>query len=345
VGKARLRLRDLHDQAPCCSRWKRCGLGYNAGVPARILGALLLSLLASSASTQPPRRVRFAYDPQDSIATCPDEAELRAGVNARLGYDAFDATAGEELKVTLRRSGRELEAVITVTDRQGQLGAERRLVSRQGDCTELASSVELAVSIAIDPFRVAPPPQPVAEPTPLPPPESAPVAPSAPAHLPMTGMVHAGALLAYGSTPATTLGFVLGGSARKGLWSLGLEARADLPRNHALPVGEIRAYALMGSLLPCVHFYGAAACALLTAGAMHAQGRGLDEAQPVTRSYVAAGARLAYALPLSRRFSLLVHGDVTTPITMTALQVDHVGVWTTPRVAASLGIGLGINFP
>jgi hypothetical protein len=314
-------------------------------VLARILGAILFSLLASSASSQPPRRVRFAYDLQDSIATCPDEAKLRAGVNARLGYDAFDTAAAEELKVTLQRSGRELQAIITITDGQGQLRAERRLVSRQGDCTELASSVELAVSIAIDPFRVAPQPEPVVEPAPAPPPEPLPVAPSTRAPQPFLGMVKAGALLGQGATPERTLGFVLGGSVRRGLWSLGLEGRADLARSHGLPVGDISAYVVTGSLVPCVHFYGAAACALFSAGALHAQGRGLNDAQQITRSYVAMGARLAYALPLSRRISLLFHGDVTTPLASTELQVDHESVWTTPHVAAALGIGLGINFP
>jgi hypothetical protein len=327
--------------------WPWAKLGYTACVLARILGVILLGLLAGSVSAQPPRRVRFAYELQDGTNTCPDETKLRAGVIARLGYDAFDASADETLKVGLQRSGRELEALITITDGQGQLRAERRLVSRQGDCVELAASVELAVSIAIDPFRVAAQPQPVAEPAPPAPasPEPAPVPPSAPAPTPLVGQIKAGAVLGQGSSPARTLGFVLGGGARRGRWSLGLEARFDLPRSHELPVGEIRSYALMGSLAPCVHVHGLAACALFTAGGLRAQGRGLASPQQVTRSTVAAGARLGYALPLSRRFSLLFHGDATTPLHIAELQVDHVAVWTTPRLALALGIDLGLDFP
>lgn len=305
---------------------------------------ILLGLLAESVSAQAPRRVRFAFELQDGNDTCPDEAKLRAGVTARLGYDAFDASADETLKVGLQRSGRELEALITITDGQGQLRAERRLVSRQGDCVELAASVELAVSIAIDPFRVAAQPPPAAEPAPVPA-TPAPVAPSAPAPPPLLGQIKAGAVLGQGSAPARTLGFVLGGGARRGRWSLGLEARFDVPRSHELPVGEIRSYALMGSLAPCVHVHGLAACALFTAGALYAQGRGLASPQQVTRSTLAAGARLAYALPLSRRFSLLFHGDATTPLHIAELQVDHVAVWTTPRLALALGIDLALDFP
>jgi hypothetical protein len=318
-------------------------LGYTRRVLARTLGAILLSLLASSAPPQNPRRVRFAYDAQDGPATCPDQARLRAGVTARLGYDAFDAGAAEELKVTLHRSGRELEAVITLTDGQGALRAERRLVSRQGDCAELASSVELAVSIAIDPFRMAELPEPVVAPVPAIPEPPALVA-NAPAP-PISGQIKAGALVAQGWEPARSLGFVLGGSVRRGRWSLGLEARADLPRSRDQGVGQVRSYSLLGSLVPCFHFHGAAACALLTAGELRAQGRGLVDAQQVTRPSVAMGARLAYALPLSPRFSLLLHADVATPLTTTELQVDHVGVWTTPRLAAALGIDLGCTFP
>jgi hypothetical protein len=311
-------------------------------VLASTLGAILFSLLASAAPTQDPRRVRFAYELPDSSETCPDEAKLRAGVVARLGYDAFDAAAEEELKVSLRRTGHELEALITITDGQGRVRAERRLISRHGDCAELASSVELAVSIAIDPFRVAEPPEPA---VPAPPQtEPTPTVPTAPAPR-LLGQIKAGALVGQGTAPTRTLGFVLGGNVRRGRWSLGLEARADLPRDRGLPVGAIRTTSLLGSLSPCVHWRGATACALITAGALHAQGRGLVDAQRITRPTVAMGARLAYTLPLSRRFSLLFHGDVTTPIVTTELDVDHEGVWTTPPVAAALGIDLGFNFP
>jgi hypothetical protein len=313
-------------------------------VLARTLGALLISLLASSASAQPPRLVRFSYELEEGAESCPDGARLRAGVMARLGYDPFAATAEEELKVGVHRSGRELEARITMSDGQGQVRAERRLVSRQGDCTELASSVELAVSIAIDPFRVTAPPETApAPPAPAPP---APVAPPlSPAPAPLAGQIKAGALVGQGTAPTRTLGFVLGGSARRGRWSLGLDVQANLPRDKPLREGEITSYSLAGSLVPCVHIHDAAACALLTAGALHAEGRGLVAPRRITRPTVAMGARLAYALPLFGRWSLLFHADVTTPMTYIELQVDHQNVWTTPSLAAALGIDLGINFP
>lgn len=309
----------------------------------RILGVFLFSL-TSSTSTPIPPRVRLAYEIPDRLESCPDGAALRAGVTGRLGYDPFDATADEELKVRLQRSGRELEALITIADERGQVRAERRLVSRQGDCAELASSVELAVSIAIDPFHVAAQPEPEAAPVP-PAPAPAPDLPSPHAPAETSGQLQVGALVGQGTAPARTLGFTLGGNVRRGRWSLGLEARADLPRDHGLVVGAIRTSSWTGSLVPCAHFGEAAACVLFTAGALHAQGRGLTDARHITRSYVAAGARLVYALPLSRRLSVLLHVDVTTPLATTELQVDHVGKWTTPAVAAALGIALGMSFP
>jgi hypothetical protein len=313
-------------------------------VLARILGAFLISLLASSASAQPPRLVRFSYALDDGVELCPDEAKLRAGVTARLGYDPFSATAEEGLQVGLHRSGRELEARITMSDGQGQVRAERRLVSRQGDCTELASSVELAVSIAIDPFRVSAPPEPAPAP-PMPPAPAPVVPPPPPAPSPLSGQAKAGAVVGQGTAPTRTLGFVLGGAARRGRWSLGLDAQANLPRNDSLREGTIRSYSLTGSLVPCVHIHDAAACALFTAGSLHAEGRDLTAARKITRLAVALGARLAYALPLFGRWSLLFHADVTTPMTYIELQVDHQNVWTTPPLAAALGIDLTINFP
>ncbi len=319
---------------------------------ASILGVVLFSL-AGSPSTPIPPRVRFVYETPDRLESCPDGAALRAGVRGRLGYDPFDATADEELKVRLQRSGRELEALITIADDRGQVRAERRLVSRQGDCAELASSVELAVSIAIDPFHGAAQPEPEAvrpepEAAPVPSapaPAPAPEMPSTPASAETSGQLLVGALVGQGTAPAPTLGFTLGGSVRRGRWSLGLQARADLPGDHDLVVGSIRTTSWTGSLVPCAHFHEAAACVVFTAGALRAQGRGLAEARHITRPYVAAGARLAYALPLSRRLSLLLHADVTTPLAITELQVDYVGKWTTPPVAAALGIALGMSFP
>ena len=56
------------------------------------------------------------------------------------------------VSATVNRTGRTLEARIQIGGAGGAVSAERKLVSRESDCIELASAMELAISIAIDPL-------------------------------------------------------------------------------------------------------------------------------------------------------------------------------------------------
>ena len=117
--------------------------------------AALALCLTGSAVAQVPRQVRFEYARQDGAGACPDLATIQAGVAARLGYEPFSDRGSDLVRATIHQAGRGLEAHIEMIDPGGGLKAERRLVSHQRDCAELASSVELSISIAIDPFRLS----------------------------------------------------------------------------------------------------------------------------------------------------------------------------------------------
>jgi len=321
--------------------------------------------LTGSAVAQVPRQVRFEYARQDGAGACPDLATIQAGVAARLGYEPFSDRAGDFVRATIQPSGHGLEARIEMTDAKGSPRAERRLVSHQRDCAELASSVELAISIAIDPFRlnsalpVSVPPEPGPEVAQSPgqgaveasaqgssaasvAKES--VASSAPRQ-PLSDRVEAGVLGAVGAAPASALGFSIGAGLRSGNLSLAIEGRADLPASASLRVGEASTSLLVASLLPCAHFGRMATCALASAGVLLAAGHGLADARKVTLPYVAVGARLAAAIPLTPRLSLAIHGDVTTPLTESRIEVDGAPVWTSPILAFVLGVGVVANFP
>ena len=82
----------------------------------------------------------------------PDGEAIQSGVAARLGYDPFDTHAERRILATVQRDGRALAARVQAFDAGGKLEAERRLVARRGDCAELAASIELAITITIDPF-------------------------------------------------------------------------------------------------------------------------------------------------------------------------------------------------
>ncbi len=324
--------------------------------------ALVITLVASAAAfAEMPRPVRLDYERLDGAALCPDNAAIRAGVAARLGYEPFRDQADDQLRATIRQAGHVLEARIELTDAQGKLKAERRLVSRNRDCAELASSVELAIAIAIDPVGSAPPRSGEN------PPESSTAgvaragAPrdgdsaSTEASTPPTGSsstwpptakrVEVGLLGGLQSAPAANLGFQASAGLQSGAVSLGLEARVDLPASAPLRVGEASASLVVASLVPCAHAGMVATCVLVTGGAQRVAGRGLLDSRHATLPYLGFGVRLAFALPVTARMSLALHGDVTAPVTETKLTVDDSVVWTSPPVAFALGLGVAIRFP
>ncbi len=334
----------------------------------RCQAAALALILSGPAFAQAQRKVRFEYTRQEGAAACPDLAAIQAGVAARLGYEPFDDRASDRLRVTIHQSGRAgrgLEARIEMTDPKGGLKAERRLVSERWDCAELASSVELAVSIAIDPFRLAPAlPAPDARaPEPagarvasrdLEPTQSRPsvqsIGETATASNPgrsLSERVEAGIVWGVGAAPARSLGVTAGAGIRGGNLSLGIEGRADLPASTRLRVDDTSASTalLVASLVPCAHFRNGAACALVTAGALRAAGHGLEAPRQVTLPYAALGVRFALDVPLAWRLSLALHGDLTTPLSESHLRVDNETVWTSPLLAVALGVGLAAAFP
>jgi hypothetical protein len=116
---------------------------------------------ATSGAPRPgPGSVRLVIERGAGAETCPGEAELRASVVRRLGFDPFDSAAAREIRCTLRREeGASFHARIDVAAGAGTFPAGRDLVSRRNDCGELAEAIELAVSIAINPLGTARPPQ------------------------------------------------------------------------------------------------------------------------------------------------------------------------------------------
>jgi hypothetical protein len=299
---------------------------------------------------------------------CPDVDVIRAGVAARLGYEPFDEHGELAVWATVSRTGHMLEAWIQIAGPDGKAAAERRLTSRQSDCSELASAMELAISIAIDPVAgsrprsdlptpppVPPPPIP-SPPIPLPPAprvivirEPAPPPASTP-RVPIVFQVRLGVLVSVGAGPAAALGGSAQASARRGSFSIGLEGRGDLATTTELDfngarVGDMETSLLVGTLVPCASRGVLEGCALLSAGAVRASARGLTMPQQVSAPYAAAGARVGLELPIGSILSAGAHADVLAPVTETVLRVSGQPVWTSPAISGAFGATIGARFP
>jgi hypothetical protein len=329
----------------------------------RVASCLGLAIIgvATPVAAAPARSARLTYGRGAGAADCPEVDVIRAGVAARLGYEPFDDHADLLVSATVSRSGRTLEARIQIGG-AGVAAAERRLVSRQSDCLELASAMELAISIAIDPLAgsrprpspaappAGPPPAPPAPPAtvvvrePPPPATPAPAPRSAPPSAPLAFQVRLGGLGAIGSGPAAALGGTVQGSVRRGPFSVGLEGRGDLSSTASLRAGEMQTSLLMGSLVPCAFRGVLEGCALLAAGVIRASGLDLVDARQVSAPFVAAGGRVGVEVPLGSVLTGGIHLDVLAPITQLVLRVSGEPVWTSPPITGALGLTLGARF-
>jgi hypothetical protein len=321
------------------------------------------------ADAAPARTARLTYSRGAGASDCPDVDVIRAGVAARLGYEPFDDGAERLVSATVSRTGHGLEARIQIVGTDGEAAAERRLASRQADCSELASAMELAISIAIDPLAGSRPrPVPPAPPPPSPPPpaslpappqvivvrEPAPPSVARPPppspRVPIVFLVRLGGLGTVGSVPAAAFGGTVQASVRRGALSIGIEGRGDIAVTteldfNGMRVGEMETSLLMGALVPCASRGVLEGCALFAAGKLRASARGLQMPQQVTAPFAAVGARVGLELPLGSILSAGAHADVLAPITETVLRVSGQPVWTSPAISAAFGATIGARFP
>ena len=327
-----------------------------------------LASTATAFAAAPPRTAKLTYTRGAGASDCPDDDVIRAGVAARLGYEPFDDRAERVVTATVSRTGHVLEARILIAGADGKAAAERKLTSRQSDCAELASAMELAISIAIDPLAgsrpraapPAPPPAPTPPPAPPPPPRvivvREPAPPPAPAppppapRVPIVFQVRLGGLGTLGSAPAAAVGGTVQASVRRGWFSIGLEGRGDLAQTTELDyngrqVGDFQTSTLMGSLVPCAFRGVLEGCALLSAGQIRASSRGLAMPQQVTAPFLAVGARVGLEIPLGSVLSWGAHLDVLAPISETVLRIGGQPVWTSPAISGALGVTIGARFP
>src|SRR5262245_12589265 len=128
---------------------RRVADAIRRGVTWALVALLLTAGISRTALAAPSRIAKLTYSRSTGASDCPDADVIRAGVAARLGYEPFDDGAELVVTATVNRTGHTLEARIVIGGAGGGATAERKLVSRQSDCAELASAMELAISIAI----------------------------------------------------------------------------------------------------------------------------------------------------------------------------------------------------
>lgn len=329
---------------------------YGRTVRRSSLPSLLLALqLAGSslgAAAAERKATRLIYERGAGAEHCPDELDVKNAVAARLGYDPFDERAPGSVSARLAREGDKLVGRVEVRDADGRTVGSREITSGQNDCTELASALTLAVSIAVDPLSIARPDAPPAPPAPVPAPDcpraTAPhvapcPAPPPEADAPVSFRASAGLLAAFAASPSPV---ALGVAADVGIqWralSVDVGGRADVPASRGTALGRVSTSLILATLAPCGHVSVFAGCALVAAGVL--RGENVDAGVRDTTPYAALGARAAAEIPLYDVIGVRLHADLLATLTRTVLSVNGGEAWRTPPLSGATGAALVGDF-
>jgi hypothetical protein len=280
----------------------------------------------------------------EAPAGCPDEPALRQLVAARLGVDPFLSEAPSVVTVKVS-PGAPLQAEVALESPNAPI---RRKTLTGRDCSELMQSVAVTVALVVDPVlkRVepepepAPPPPVVEEKKPEPAPPAPPVqSPPEPPAEPLHWMLSVGGSANFGQaiTAQPTVRFET--RLRTGtLSSIGLEGRIAFPVTGSLTQGQLTTSALLGSVVPCLHYKWLAGCADFTAGSLRLEGQALAGARAASVFHAMVGLRARFSVPLSDFFAVGAFLEGQVPLTRASALVGTERVWTVPPIGGGLGL-------
>jgi len=316
--------------------------------------ALSLALAGVGLAGERPD-AKLTYVRKGPATICPDEPLMRQLVAAKLGYDPFRDDAARAIAVTITRDGKGFRAVLELRDDAGKVVGTRALTSTSSDCNELAASIALALTIAIDPLGGAPsmstsgsasiePPPSAPPPAPIPIATSAPAVSSAPPR-PLWPFAAVGGLAALGAAPELTFGLSTTFGLRAERYSFAIEGRVDAEAGKRGPNGgDVRSSIIAGSIVPCLHHEVLMACGIAAYGSLRGIGGGIAGARDDRTPWFALGARIGLEGTIVGPVALRAHVDGLALLTRTTLRVQGADAWTTPPFSVLLGLGVVAHF-
>lgn len=306
-----------------------------------MLIALSATLAMASAAASPT--VRLSWELEPGLEACPDERWVRTAVAARLGRDPFNSQAPRLVRAAIKRAqGQELEALVETTRDDGTT-ARRSLRSPTGDCLELASSAELAITLAIEPAWLVRPRAPAEAPSPAPAPATA-VAPAPP---PPTRSWHlsgrATPLVTAGAAPGFTGGLAIGASVDGDAFGLALEGRALWPTSILFGQERADTFSSAASLLPCLHLGRFTGCGLASVGLLRTRSS-LAGVPPSLTVMAQGGARAAIRFALGEHLAVSPWFEGAVVLTPTTVTSGTTRLWESWPASLSAGATFELRF-
>lgn len=297
-------------------------------------------------------------------ASCIDEGSVRESVAERLGRDPFEPSEhAAPVEIVVSAHAGRLIAVLTVGE------ARRELTASYAQCTELRSSLALALAVLFEeagpPSKRQPPSEP-SNPTSPPPetghseqPRSSLPAPSPAPHpesIPSARWFVAAALTGHvARLPSPFLGAMLGVGYERAWWSLGVEVGVDpavQKQGQSMSLGTggtVSAALYEGTLMPCARRWWLAFCARASAGALTGTARGISgfslRSNDQTNFVAALGARIGVFVPLPIRAPLDVLGavDADAPLVGKTFTLGGTPIWSMPALGLSARVGVRLR--
>ncbi len=273
---------------------------------------------------------------------CPDENALRQLVAARLGADPFLPQAPSLVTVKVL-AGTPVQAEVTLESPGTPL---RRKTLSGVDCTELMHAVAVTVALVVDPvLKRADPPAPVAPAVEVKAPElpaPAPVVTAAPSEPPLHWAISVGGSANAGLSLGVQPTLRLEGRVRAPIWSIGLEGRFAWPVTGALTQGALTTSAVLGAVVPCLHWKWLAGCVDFSAGALRLEGQALATARAASVFHSSVGLRVLFTVPLHEHFAVGAMAEGQVPLTRATALVGSERVWTVPPVGGGLGLWVSL---
>ena len=338
-------------------------------------GAVILGLLALSGgeARAAPLSVRLDYTAGPG---CPDGADFKAIVIARLGYDPFLESAPEHVLVRIAPHDRAIDGSIEWHDASGQWAGEQTFPSVSTDCAHLVRALGFALAVQIqllakanaaapnanagEPAETAPPPAPdasnAATDSKRPLPAQHPLKEAIVASAGNLGPVPAGApgpIVAMGAGASVGVGMSssplplarLFGALQWPHVSVELAAIASLPATTRRPDGAgVSQQLLLGGAAACTTAVRWSACLVANAGEVRMAGENIERPTTASVPLVQVGARLAIRQDLGRRLFVTPRADGLVNLVRWTGTLDQVPVWTAPRYSAAIGLDAGIRF-
>jgi hypothetical protein len=332
------------------------------------VGLLLASSRAEATSQQ---GVALAYE-VDPTLVCPSVTDFRGILAQQLGYDPHRVDATSAVRVRVRPTEDGIEGLIDWSTPTEKHVGERRFESRSDECKRLIATVGFVVAVQLqlraaedteelDSDGVSDPSRPnrgitdesgqmneripqVAQLTLTAKSFEAPrsTAPNAMSRALMGGL---GPAIGLGLGPDPVALGRLFVAARRGWLGMEIGIERTLPSTNTESYGGGFEHAwTLGTLATCGWHGSAFACGVAKLGSLHVDGFGVDRPAAPNGFVMQIGPRVGYSLPLGDYILLLGRVEALYLLTPWTVDLNHVAVWSTPRMSALAGIDVAARF-